>query len=140
MNHFLRTLVITSLISFLLGSATVTIAAITDTNRARIILDLLKDGTVANETPYGSVDLASAPISQKYADAFWSVYDGQNTFTPGTPVTSPTNAQKATFFLRCIGIHCKNVLKAFRVPPVGQAAATTETTTVDAEALSDLGQ
>lgn len=126
-------------IGLLIGSSVVGSAAITDLNRARIILDLLKDGNVANETPYGSLDLAGAPIATKYADAFWSVYDGQNTFTPGTPVTSPTNAQKATFWLRRIGIHCKEVLATSRVPTVAATAAATETTTVNTETTADLG-
>lgn len=127
------------IVGLLLATSTVSVAAISDLNRARIILDLLKDGIVANETPYGSLELASAPIASKYADAFWLVYDGQNTFNPGTPVPTPTNAQKATFWLRQIGKHCKEVLKTARVPAVAATAATTEAAAVDAETTTDLG-
>mgnify|MGYP001574122804 CR=1 FL=1 len=129
------------LVAFLLGSLTSgigTYAAITNVNRARIIMDLLKDGTVANETPYASLDLATAPVADKYATAFWNVF-GPDKDGMRNPILNPTNNQLAVFFLKRLGVHCKAVLEASRVPQAGTAAAATEKTTVDTETTSDLG-
>ena len=134
----MKNLLVGLVLGLFIGSSLTVGAAITNVNRARIILDLLKDGTVANEVPYGSLDLASAPVADKYGTAFWNVY-GPEVDGMGQPIQSPTNAQVAAFFLKQLGKHCKAVLEQSRVPGAAAAAAVTEKATVATETTADLG-
>lgn len=62
--------------------------------RARVLMDLLKDGTVTTEANYASdkVDYVDAPTALKYVNAFVSYYGGPT----GSGVT---NEDIATFYI-----------------------------------------
>lgn len=111
-------------------------AVISAPNRVRVIFDMLIDGTVQNE---GSYELAPATMADKYADAFWTVYDGTNNLTPGTPVPTPTNAQKGQFVIKRLKMHILEVYDASQSPAAGAAAVATKKAQVTAEVTADIG-
>ncbi len=112
--------------------------ALSDIDRARVIMDLVKDGNVANETPYNNVDKIDAPTGLKYVDAFVDVF-GPIRDNEGNEVETPTNAQKARFYLNRLKQHHRDVLMTARVPAAATAARETEQSTVATELNNEIG-
>lgn len=131
-NFFLGFFTATILLSCTMG-----VAAVTDVNRARIIIDLLFDGTTSNDALYANLDLANATVTTKYGTAFWTVF-GPERDAMGNPIQNPTNAQLAAFWIKRMKIHNRDTLKASRVPAAVTAAANTEDAATTTEANSEL--
>lgn len=108
--------------------------ALTFTERVGIILDLIKDGDVANEAVYASADKATVPVRNKYADALWVI-------EPGIAVdpANPTNQEKMRNFIRLTRRYWRDSLVSVRAPLKAQAADAAERAAVDAEVNSELG-
>lgn len=103
---------------------------ISDTLAVRIILDLLQDRNVTNETPYNTLDKIAAPIALKYATS-----TANERGLGGTP----TNEELATFLLKSLKqylvgnhIHQKQLIDE-------RAASTTAINIATAETITDLG-
>ena len=93
----------------------------TPAQRAANLIGALTDGTPTNA------------VVLKYAQAFWDVYGGE----PG--VSSPTNAQLASFLINRVRQHFKDVLSAKRATAVADSARTTELSAVATEINTELG-
>jgi len=115
--------------------------AISKVVRARVIMDLVKDGVVGNETPYGdgSVDLAAAPVAIKYAQAFYDAYGPQLFEVDGVTPRDPTNAELARNYLKVLRKFHRDILRASRVGSAGDTARSVEAVIVETEADADLG-
>jgi hypothetical protein len=113
--------------------------ALTNVTRARVIMDLIKDGDVTNETPYddGTVDLLDGYTSLKYAQAFWDSYYTPE--DPENPIESPTNAQLAAFMVQQLRKYFRAVLRSVRASAAATAAREAELDIVDTEVDSELG-
>jgi len=59
--------------------------------RARILMDLIRDGNVTTPAAYASVDLAGVDVSTRYVDAVCTFF--------GHNPTEMTNQQKATVYI-----------------------------------------
>lgn len=108
-------------------------ATIPKIDRARIIMDLVKDGEVSDLANYSAVEKAASPLALKYAQAFWDA--------PGfshEKEVNPTNDQLATNYINRLRDYHKQVLAAARVPAAGETARRAETATVVAEGTTDL--
>lgn len=103
------------------------------TDRARVIMDLVKDGEVVNLLHYIDVEKVSGSIALKYAQAFW---DAPGFVHPD--VGSPTNEQLATNYINRLRDYHKQILAAARVPAAGNTARETEAAVVAAEGTTDL--
>ena len=70
--------------------------------RARIVMDLLKDGDVANESNYvdSKVDYIGATMATRYVDAFCRYFGGP---------TNGDNEAKAAFYLERLREHHKSI-------------------------------
>jgi len=113
-------------------------ATISIVDRARIIMDLVKDGEVANLADYANVEKASGGLALKYAQAFWDA--------PGFPQLStvvdpenPTNAELATHYINRVRESHKETSAAARVSTAGETAREAEAAAVAAEGTSDFG-
>ena len=109
-------------------------ATISIVDRARIIMDLVKDGEVANLADYANVEKLAGPVALKYARAFWDA--------PGfahPDVENPTNEQLAAHFINRMRQYAINLEAAVRVPNAVSAAQTSEAATVAAEGSTELG-
>ena len=103
--------------------------ALTSVNRARIILDLLKDGIVTTEANYGAgIDKAPALVASKYVESQAKFLDAN-----GDP-RAPTNEELADVFLRRMRqyvtgtyVHIKQQASAETARQAAIAAAETET-------------
>ena len=62
--------------------------SLSKSDRLRIIMDLLIDGDVSDESLYVALDKVDPTLAQKYAQAFWNHYNYSG--------DSPTGAQLAT--------------------------------------------
>lgn len=128
--------------------------ALTNVLRARVILDLVKDGVVATESNYSgaAVDKASAADAGKYGSAFWRCYlgtfpDGVHSASGTTPRITPTgqderdatNEEIANHYLNMLRRHHKAVLETVRAPAAAETARATEIATVATEITTDLG-
>ena len=108
--------------------------ALTSVNRARIILDLLKDGIVTTEANYGAgIDKAPALVASKYVDAFLIESQAKFLDANGDP-RAPTNEELADVFLRRMRqyvtgtyVHIKQQASAETARQAAIAAAETET-------------
>ncbi len=115
-------------------------ATIPKVDRARFIMDLVKDGEVSDLANYSAVEKVPGPIALKYAQAFWDapgfahpvlVDDDDNP-------RDPTNDELATNYINRLRDYHKQVLAAARVPVAGETARKTEAATVAAEGTTDL--
>lgn len=113
--------------------------ALTPVVRARVIMDLVKDGVVLNERPYGNVDLAAAPVAIKYAQAFYDAYGPQLFEVDGVTPRDPTNAELARNYLKVLRKFHRDILRASRVGSAGDTARSVEAVIVETEADADLG-
>jgi hypothetical protein len=116
-------------------------ATLNKVDRARYIMDLVKDGTVADLTDYANVEKISATIGLKYAQAFWDAigYTHPVLFEPdGETPRDPTNDELATNYLNRLRNYHKQILASTRVPSAGDTARDAETVIVDAEGTDDL--
>jgi len=95
-------------------------------NRARIILDLVKDGNVATPASYGGVDLLDGPTSLKYVNAFCSYFGG--------PIDG-TNAEKARFYINHMRGYHRQILAHQRK----QTASNTAAEDANVEVEVDIG-
>lgn len=105
--------------------------------RARIILDLLKDGDVATEANYDAalLDYATAPLAIKYGDAVLEAYYGYDE----AQVAAASNAEKATAVINMLRRHLRDALRQSRAPEAARAAADAETAVVNTEVDTELG-
>lgn len=109
--------------------------ALSNIQRARIVLDLLKDGEVANQAAYGSVDLAPAATALKYAAAIYPRAAG-----PLAPGAVPTNDQLAAALLKALRLALRDAALQSRVPAAAETAANNEQSTVLSETQLELGE
>lgn len=119
--------------------------ALSTLDRARIILDLVKDGEVATEAAYANVDKIGAAAGNKWAEAFYDAYGpimGIDEETGGqVPLAFEdlTNAEKGAFYMNQLRLWHQNVLLGVRLGSARETAANTERATVLAEVASELG-
>ena len=115
-------------------------ATISATDRARILMDLIKDSTVTDATPYATLDMMAGPKAIEIAQNFWDQY-GQQAFDEQDPPEprDPTNAELATFFINTLRNFVKQTRKAQRAMSAAGTAHDAEAATVDAENDTDLG-
>jgi hypothetical protein len=115
-------------------------ATIKITDRARILMDLIKDGTVADSVPYDSVDKMAAAKAIEIAQNFWDQYGQQVYEIDGTTPRNPKNAELATFFVNTLRDFCRGTRKANRVKAAAATAHAAEAATVDGENDTDFGK
>ena len=114
--------------------------ALSTLDRARIVLDLVRDGDVANEAAYANVDKIGAASGNKWAEAFYDAY-GPLIDEAGAPLVFAdlTAMQKGSFYLNQLRIFHQNVLLGVRLQSARETAADAERATVLAEVASELG-
>ena len=110
-------------------------ATIPKIDRARIILDLIKDGEVANLADYSGVEKAIPALVLKYARASWNASGYAH-----PDISNPTNEQLVTNYINRLRDYHTNLLAAARVSPVVETARSTESARVRAEAKQDLNE
>lgn len=125
--------------------------ALSELDRARIILDLLKDGTVANEAAYANCDKIDAVTATKYIEQFWNhpagvappIYPTQDPDDPNFGQTIPfaeaTNAQKAELILGVLRKFIANHYATWKSKDAAITEGDTVRTASQAEAATDLG-
>ena len=111
--------------------------ALSRVDRARIIIDLLKDGVVTTEANYNSslIDYATPALSLKYADAVMEAYGGYSE----AQVAAASNPEKATVFLNELRTHLRDALRIARAPQAAETARLAEEVTVQSEVDTELG-
>jgi len=115
-------------------------ATINDINRVLIVMDLIKDGTVANAAPYASVDLFNGAKADGWVESFYTVY-GPLYDNDGVaiPYASLTNDQKAAFYMdQQIEFH-RQVRQSAEVKQAADAAATIARAAIETELTEDFG-
>lgn len=110
-------------------------------DRARILMDLTKDGEVAALADYANVEQATAALALKYAQAFW---DAPGFIHPvlvdeNEDPRDPTNNELATNYVNRLKQYHKDILAAKRVTDAANTARVAEAATVAAEGTTDLG-
>ena len=127
-------------------------ATIPNVNRAQIVMDLIKDAEVTTLANYASdkVDYLNGATAIKYVDPVLLIYgnvtqemiDGW-TENEGTPeeVVHPamTNEEKALRYMDILKEFHRRSLRAASVPSAVDSYRQTETDTVTADAITDLG-
>lgn len=108
-------------------------ATLSKIDRARIILDLIKDGDVVSLADYSDVEQATPALALKYARAAW---DAKGFRHPA--IENPTNEELATNYLNRIRDYNITLLAASRVTTVGNTARDVEAGIVAAEGTTDL--
>lgn len=108
--------------------------------RARIILDIIKDGNVENGAAYNSVDLSTVAVMKKYSEAFAAEY-GKKWYDNATPPVerAPTNDELAEFLISKIKQYVREIFRANKVNTAAATAGITAGSTADTEAQTDLG-
>ena len=114
-------------------------ATITAVDRARILMDLIKDATVTDATPYASVDKMLGATALEIVNNFWSEYKQQLYEVDGVTPRDPTNEELATFYINKLRQFHKGIRAADRTKSVAEAARVAERAAVDAENSTDLG-
>jgi len=108
--------------------------ALTAIQRCRIILDLLKDGDVADEAVYRKVDMADEKVTLKYCQAFYG---------PGGPLAKPgedpTEEHYAAAMLHRLRNNVAEMNQQSRVSKVQEQAMKAAKDAVAAEAKAELG-
>ena len=99
---------------------------LTPVQRARVVMDLIKDGDVTTPANYAGVDLLGAAESIKYANAFCVYFGG--------PVDG-TNDEKARFYINQLRSYHRQIYLHTVVTP----AAATAASTAEATVTTDLG-
>jgi len=114
-------------------------ATIPIASRGRVVMDLIKDGTVNSLAAYQDVDQIDAATALKYARAFWDAYPHPELFEEdGTTPREPTNDELGTFYLNRLRSYHKEILESVRVKEASNTAGESERTTVTAETQTDL--
>jgi len=114
--------------------------ALNDINRVRIIMDLIKDGDVADEGAYVGVDLFDGSRADTWIASFYAAYgplhDGEGA---PIPYESLSNAQKASFYMdQQIEFHRQARIAAeLRLAQAAAAAATRAA--IDSDITTDFG-
>ena len=104
-------------------------------DRTRLIMDVIKDGTVANLSNYASVELIDANEAIFWADLVWAKF---SSVVPADPA-SPTNAEKARNYINWLRRQHKQLEQENRIPVARVAAEVAERATIDVEFESKLG-
>ncbi len=116
-------------------------ATISKVDRARVIMDLVKDGEVASLADYANVEKVSGPIALARAQDFWdapgfihpTLVDGN-----GDP-RDPTNEELAINYINRLRVYHNDVRAAVRVSAAKKTAGQAEAVTVAAEGVTELG-
>lgn len=110
-------------------------------DRARILMDLTKDGEVTSLGDYANVEKATAVLAIKYAQAFWDapgfshpVLVDEN----GDP-RDPTNDELARNYINRLRQHHIDLRASVEVPAARTTAGVAKAATVAAEGTTDLG-
>ncbi len=113
--------------------------AIGPTDRVGVILDLLKDGDVPDESLYAGLEKATPGLITRVAQ---SVYFQQPPVDPEgqvIPFGQLGQEDRARVILNTLRRNIENLMAADRVPAARNAAAAAERSSVAAEVLADLG-
>lgn len=102
-------------------------------DRFRIMGDLIKDGEVATESVYASVDKLSGVVAIKYGDALLAAH------VQSLDLGASTNEQKAQAAIDWIRSLFREALRKTRAEPIADAAGKAETAIVDGEVANELG-
>jgi hypothetical protein len=113
------------------------------TNRARIVMDLIKDDEVTTLANYADdkVDYLDGATSLKWASYIWDAY-GPPQVTDGEGNTGPapkTNDNMSRFLTQKIRDFFDRAAQVGRRKQVVEAARAAEQAAIDTEALADLG-
>ena len=114
-------------------------ATVTNVNRARLIMDMIQDGTVASLANYANVELIDAPTALKYAQAFWNAYPHPQLFEAnGTTPRNPTNEELALNYINRMRVYHGEVLRSVRTQAAADSARIAEEIVVASELTTDL--
>ncbi len=122
------TLILAALLVLAAITQPVTAAPLSHVVRARIIMDLIKDGNVTTPANYAAdkVDYASVQVAAKWADLVWQYHHGDQ---------EADNKTKARFYLNELRKWHRSFLKHEKE----KTANTTVETETDTELETDLG-
>ena len=104
-------------------------------DRTRLIMDVIKDGTVANLSNYASVELIDANETIFWADLVWAKF---SSVVPADPA-SPTNAEKARNYINWLRRQHVELWREKRIPTARDAADVAERQAIDTEFAAKLG-
>jgi hypothetical protein len=117
-------------------------------NRARIILDLIRDAEVTTPANYtdDKIDYIDGATAVKYVEAVIMVHgnvtqkmiDGDAEADP--PVPAMTSETKARIYLDCLKKYHRHAYRTVQVPANVQAYRATQDETVETEGRTDLGE
>lgn len=117
--------------------------ALSFVNRARMIMDLIRDGSVSSESAYSGVDLINASVGLKYLDAMLEVYGNILPTPPNTTIeeelASMSSSEKSRLYINFLRRFHIDALKSSRAPQVGQAASDAESASIESAAPSEIG-
>jgi hypothetical protein len=110
-------------------------------DRARVLLDLVRDGEVTDLSAYATVEKAESALVLKYAQAMWDApgWTVPNLVDDNGDPRDPTNDELTANYISRLKAYHKDVLAATRVGVVGTEARDTEAAIVAAEGTTDLG-
>ena len=114
-------------------------ATITAANRARILMDLTKDGEVTDLANYANVEMLAGVTALEIANDFWEQYGQQLYEEDGTTPRDPTNEELATHYINRIRQFHKETRAANRLKKNGVEARDAERILVDAANTTDFG-
>ena len=104
-------------------------------DRARLVMDLIKNGEVASLADYQNVELIAADEATYWADLVWAKF---SSVVPADPA-SPTNAEKARNYINWLRRQHKLLEEEKRLPAARVAGEVTERQAIDTEFASKLG-
>lgn len=112
-------------------------AIIPNVNRARIMMDLIKDSdvtTLANYAPT-EIDYLDGATAIKYADAIMLMHGG----VTQDEIDAMGSEEKSVRYINCIRRYHRDALRAANVPSAVAVYRNTQNDAVIAEAITDLG-
>lgn len=116
-------------------------AKISNIDRARIILDLLKDDDVSNLTPYNSVDKIPLVTAAKYADSLLVAYPNTWYDESDPPQErEPTNDEVAAYFIKRLKTYLKEIHQSNLINTATEDARTNAAAGAVTEVNTDLGE
>lgn len=107
--------------------------------RAKIILDLAKDGAVANEENYESpaLDFMSVQETNDICQAFWDIFEQHR---PANAEDPPNNSDRYTTFTNWLKFEIRQTALKASCPAAAKAARLAEAATVNAAMDTAIGQ